>query len=51
MTYGSKTSAINPELTNEKVERIYHAWDAALAHLIGLNATFSRDRNEMRPFI
>jgi hypothetical protein len=36
MTHGSKTSALNPELTNEKVERIYHDWDAALARLEGL---------------
>lgn len=33
MTHGSKTSALNPELTNEKVERIYHDWGAALARL------------------
>jgi hypothetical protein len=33
MTHGSKTDALNPELTNEKVERIYHEWDAALARL------------------
>jgi hypothetical protein len=37
MTKESKTSAINPELSNEKIERIYHDWDAAL--------------DEMRPFI
>ena len=33
MTHGSNTNALNPELTNEKVERIYHDWDAALARL------------------
>ena len=33
MTQGSNTHALNPELTNEKVERIYHDWDAALARL------------------
>jgi hypothetical protein len=33
MTQGSNTNALNPELTNEKVERIYHEWDAALARL------------------
>jgi hypothetical protein len=33
MTHGSNTHALNPELTNEKVERIYHDWDAALARL------------------
>lgn len=27
------TNALNPELTNESVERIYHDWDAALARL------------------
>ncbi|HYZ74335.1 MAG TPA: hypothetical protein VE641_14765 [Chthoniobacterales bacterium] len=33
MTQGSNTHALNPELSNEKVERIYHDWDAALACL------------------
>jgi hypothetical protein len=33
MTHGSRTSTLNPELTNEKVESIYHDWDAALARL------------------
>jgi hypothetical protein len=33
MTHGSNTNALNPELTNEKIERIYHDWDAALARL------------------
>ena len=33
MTQGSNISALNPELTNEKVEKIYHDWDAALARL------------------
>ena len=33
MTHGSNTNALNPELTNEKVERIYHDWDAALSRL------------------
>jgi len=33
MTKASNTNALNPELTNEKVERIYHDWDAALALL------------------
>ena len=28
-----KTNALNPERTNENVERIYHDWDAALARL------------------
>lgn len=38
MTHGSKTNALNPELTNEKVERIYRDWDAALARLEELPA-------------
>ena len=33
MTRNSKTNALNPERTNEKVERIYHDWDTALARL------------------
>jgi hypothetical protein len=33
MTHGPNTHALNPELTNEKVERIYHDWDTALARL------------------
>ncbi len=34
MTYTAQTiSALNPERTNENVERIYHDWDAALARL------------------
>jgi hypothetical protein len=33
MTHRSNTNALNPELTNEKVERIYRDWDAALARL------------------
>ena len=33
MTHGSNTNALNPELTNETVERMYHDWDAALARL------------------
>lgn len=28
-----KTNALNPERTNENVERIYRDWDAALARL------------------
>jgi SnoaL-like domain len=28
-----KTNALNPERANEKIERIYHEWDAALARL------------------
>jgi hypothetical protein len=33
MTQESNTDALNPELTSEKIERIYHDWDAALARL------------------
>ena len=33
MTQRSNSYALNPELTNEKVERIYHDWGAALALL------------------
>ena len=33
MTHKSKTNALTPEYTNEKVERIYQAWDEALARL------------------
>ena len=33
MTKATNTNALNPELANEKVERIYHDWDAALALL------------------
>jgi hypothetical protein len=33
MTHRTKTDALNPELANDKVERIYHDWDAALSSL------------------
>jgi hypothetical protein len=34
MTHTRKTSALNPELTNESVDRIYHDWDEALSRLM-----------------
>jgi hypothetical protein len=33
MTHRTKTDALNPELANDKIERIYHDWDAALSSL------------------
>jgi hypothetical protein len=33
MTHGSNTNALNPELSNEKIERIYYDWHATLARL------------------
>lgn len=33
MTHRTKTDALNPELANDKVERTYHDWDAALSRL------------------